>query len=601
MKAYRNLWASIVFIFVFCLLRFHAAEAQDLDRPSLESVVVRTDKVFYIPGEIIWFKLYSMGSDLSSPPSPRSRIAYVELLDEKKSPVFQAKVDLESTLSDGSFYIPPTVESGFYYLVGYTNLSKKDSLNQLYYRKIKIANPYRARSEVIDTAVQDRGHAPDWETANAGVRAVADQGGLDIRSSFDVERTRKRQNVEFSLTSYLDGEVVDADLAVSIYAVNELQKAPAQISFSDRTPRSNVETTDPVPYDSSNPHPITNTSTLELFFHQIRIQYHEKSSNQPIVGQEAFLTLIDRYPKLYVATTDSSGIATFFVNPFYGEMDMATQIAGGRPSDIQVLSPFMENHDFPGVGYTGSDTLDPASKDQLLHRHSLNVQLENLFYNEGGGEFYRLARDTVSFYGIADKVYFLDDYTRFVLMEEVFREYVTEVNIRRSRGDYSFRVFDEARGFYQSGVPLLVLDGVPISNANDLIAYDPLKVERVEIMTSKFIFGRTIYDGVVNFYTYDGDLKDFTLHAGVTLFNYEGLQQKRNFFYPAYENEEQRNSRFPDRRNVLLWKPTLVFDKSQTATVKFTTSDVPGDYVVVVEGLDKQGNVGSMVKYFTVE
>lgn len=165
----------------------------------------------------------------------------------------------------------------------------------------------------------------------------------------------------------------------------------------------------------------------------------------------------------------------------------------------------------------------------MLQAHGLNVQLENLFHNENRAQFHERESDAMPFYDTADKVYFLDDYTRFVLMEEVFREYILQVNIRRSRGEYPFRVFDEYRGAMQSGVPLLVLDGVSISNAKDLIEYDPLKVERVETITSKFIFGRTVYDGVINFYTYEGNLEGFTLQAGVTLFDYDGLQRIRRF------------------------------------------------------------------------
>lgn len=51
---------------------------------------------------------------------------------------------------------------------------------------------------------------------------------------------------------------------------------------------------------------------------------------------------------------------------------------------------------------------------------------------------------------------------------------------------------------------------------------------------------------------------------------------------------------------MLLWNPKVKFDESGEAHVAITSSDLPGYYVVVVEGIDGNGNVCSVRDYFDV-
>jgi len=47
------------------------------------------------------------------------------------------------------------------------------------------------------------------------------------------------------------------------------------------------------------------------------------------------------------------------------------------------------------------------------------------------------------FYGKADENYLLDDFTRFPVMEEVMREYVPGVFVRKRRDGFHFLVRDD--------------------------------------------------------------------------------------------------------------------------------------------------------------
>lgn len=140
--------------------------------------------------------------------------------------------------------------------------------------------------------------------------------------------------------------------------------------------------------------------------------------------------------------------------------------------------------------------------------------------------------------------------------------------------------------------PVILLDGVPLlGSANTIMDYDPLKVQKLEIVKPKFFFRTAAFDGILSFSTYNGNLEGFTLDPRTTVVDYEGLQIKREFYAPVYETAVQYSSRIPDFRNLLYWAPEIRTDKSEKE-ISFYTSDLPGTYAVVVQGVSKEGHAG---------
>ena len=70
---------------------------------------------------------------------------------------------------------------------------------------------------------------------------------------------------------------------------------------------------------------------------------------------------------------------------------------------------------------------------------------------------------------------------------------------------------------------------------------------------------------------------------------------------PRYENQKARSSRLPDQRHLIYWNPHLKINESGKEAVEFYTSDVPGDYIVIVQGLARDGVAGSGVYKFSVK
>jgi hypothetical protein len=162
-------------------------------------------------------------------------------------------------------------------------------------------------------------------------------------------------------------------------------------------------------------------------------------------------------------------------------------------------------------------------------------------------------------------------------------------------------VLDNVRkGLFQDD-PLVLLDGTPLFDIDKIMEFDPLKVKKLEVLTHRYYLGPFVFSGIVSYTTYTGDLGGFQLDPKVLSIDYEGLQRQREFYSPQYENQKQRESRLPDRRNLLLWAPQVKLDKDDRQPLEFFTSDLAGEYTIIIEGITKDGAAGSTTAAFSVK
>jgi hypothetical protein len=299
------------------------------------------------------------------------------------------------------------------------------------------------------------------------------------------------------------------------------------------------------------------------------------------------------------ATCDEGGRIHFELKDFYGAPEVITQT---NPEDsayrIEINNAFSEKY---------SETLLPGFEFQrmdsgLLTDKSVAMQVLNRYGGERLKHFTFLPGiDTSVFYYKADHSYLLDDYTRFTTMEEVLREYVVLILVQRRRGHFHLPVLDVNNNQFFETDPLILLDGVPVFNIDSLIALDPLKMKRLETVQHRAFMGSASFPGILNWTTYKGDLGGYILDPRATVVDYEGLQLEREFYAPSYATDEQAASHLPDFRNVLYWAPQLPTNGQGRGALSFYSSDLPGKYVVVVEGLAADGRAGTGIASFEVE
>src|SRR5437763_8659080 len=128
----------------------------------------------------------------------------------------------------------------------------------------------------------------------------------------------------------------------------------------------------------------------------------------------------------------------------------------------------------------------------------------------------------MGFYGDPDKEYDRDDYTRFHSLEEVIREYVVRVHVRKERSDYLLEVDNIPYQDRFHEPPLVLLDGVPIFDVNKLMKIDPLMIKKIQVVGRKYYYGHLVNSGILSLSTYEGNLSGLDLDPGTLVVDYEG-------------------------------------------------------------------------------
>ena len=314
---------------------------------------------------------------------------------------------------------------------------------------------------------------------------------------------------------------------------------------------------------------------------------------------EGYLSIPGTRTHFTSAHSDSNGVIYFEMREMLGSSEIIVQTNPLTDSlyRIEMNNPFSSSFSNTSIPeYRISKMFSNTLLDQ-----SISMQVQNIFTNDKRNQLLLPELDTAAFYINPTDRYLLDNYTRFTTMEEVLREYVSKIMVRKKKGVFNIPVMDIAGHQYFEANPLTLVDGVPVFDMNKVMEFDPLKIKKLEVVNGRYFSGSSYYDGIMNWTTYKGDLNGIELDQHATVIDYEGLQLQREFYAPSYEDEQQRISHLPDFRSTLYWLPNLTTNAFGKQEVTFYTSDLPGKYVAIVQGNTANGTLGSQQFSFEVK
>lgn len=445
------------------------------------------------------------------------------------------------------------------------------------------------------------------------------KGDMDLDVDMDVTEFKTRNQVKLSLLSRLEnGNATPADLSMAVYKIDSLQGIdPVNIvnylwlSSDLPTPIANPS----IYFDEKN------TNRAEAIDYVMLTQGWRKykwehilnegnntkpeflpelvgkiitgkvvpiKENAPVNGIGTYLSIPSTHAQFRPSTSDLKGRVQFQFANFTSDNQVIAQLEGKYNKDYKLAidNPFVKSNNKTfdkrfGFNRTTKFQLNQYHRNTLVQEH-YNNNLANYIPSK--------SIDTTAFYNKADDIYLLDDYTRFNTLEEVFREYVSTVKLTKSKDDFDIAVFDIINKRFFNNQPLILLDGLAMTDLNRLMEYDPLKIRKMEIVNKLYFLGNSTYSGVINLTTYTGKLEGFELDPKSVVLDYKGLQTQREFMPPVYDKATL--SRQPDFRHMLHWDPSISTGSNGKKELSFYTSDVPGKYVIVLQGINKNGQAG---------
>ncbi|MCC6289758.1 MAG: hypothetical protein IT249_17920 [Chitinophagaceae bacterium] len=443
---------------------------------------------------------------------------------------------------------------------------------------------------------------------------------LNIGTTADAKQysTRKKAVLQIHSTD-ADNKSVAANMSLSLYRIDDLQKKKTTDIYSylwlNADLAGNIE--DPLYYfDNINDATTKQLDNLVLThgwrrFKWDNIQQNKKplfeflpefegqiitgkiidsSTKKPFPDAIVFASVPGPYTQYYSSQSDNNGNIKFYTKNIVGpgELVLQAQETDKHFYSIEINTPFSGK-------FTENRLTDLNISPDLksaLETVSINAQLQRKYAADMLRKYYLPDVDTSTFYGKPDERYMLDDYTRFTTMEEVLREYIPGVIVGRANRKFKLTVFDVQNKRLFKDAPLVLLDGVPVQDADKIISYDPLKVRKIEVVTRRYYYGPLVLDGIVNFITYKGNLEEYEMDPRSVILDFEGVQLQREFYMPFYDTEAQRKSRLADFRNLLYWNPNVVTNKNGETQLQFYTSDMKGKYIGVIEGITPDGKAG---------
>jgi hypothetical protein len=227
-----------------------------------------------------------------------------------------------------------------------------------------------------------------------------------------------------------------------------------------------------------------------------------------------------------------------------------------------------------------------------LQMRSIHMQVENAF-EIGFNAPAKQPVDDSPFYGSLNKEYKLEDYTRFPTMEEVLREYIPEISVRKNRDQYRIFLRNLETNTSMTGEPLVLLDGTPVFDHTQLMKIDPLQIEKLQVITRPYYFQDIQFDGVVSYFSYKGDLANYPIDS--LSIAYTNYIPQREYLQPKHEE-----TTLPDTRHLLFWNPDVTIDATGKANLDFFASDITGTYIIRLNGITKEGLTGSSSLLFRV-
>jgi hypothetical protein len=446
---------------------------------------------------------------------------------------------------------------------------------------------------------------------------IAPRHNLDITANTDKQEYSTRQKVNLDISTQ---DTAGARLSVAVYRLDSLQGYPstdivrylwASSEWIGRTPSAQVFDDPAIAGLYTLTHGWTRFRWSDVLSHptgprifppEIRGQLITGRLTDPHTGAPAkdvitWLSAPGSAFRFAATQTDSAGKFQFDIKDFYGSDGIVIHtFPEGVPYKVEAFSPFSEQYTKAAIPAFRL----PAAKFPLLTRHSVGMQVQNVFTGDSLQRYNTPRIDTTPFFNRADYSYLTDNYTRFTTIEEILREYVREINITNSGGRLHLVMLNETlHDIFKDNKTLVLLDGIPVPN-DRIFSYDAMKVKRLDVIPREYVLGPSHFSGIASFTTYKGDYEGLELDSSSLQLEYDGMQYARQFYAPVYKTIRQTIDRLPDFRNVLYWSPDL-HAGTKAAPVEFFTSDVPGDYLIVIQGLSPDGRAGVTYKRFTVK
>jgi len=559
-------------------------ELEKLKSLPQEKVYVHHTGPLMFTGEYLHYAFYCFNARTNRA-SNVSFVGYVALVNQQGEYMVEQKVRLENGKSQGDFFINTNVPSGNYKLLAYTQWMKNNGLEQVFQDDLVIINPYQTDQSAL---------LPDDPQKMVSNQAAPIAQPLDssvIQLKMEREVFGKREKVTMNLKNY-KGQLGHGNYTIKVQKKSEMALQPAMNAI--------VYATDYLDVEGETQKTVGDSIFLpeqrgELLFGKVT-----NAIGNPVEGAKVVLSVPSEEFLLKFTTTDSNGNFYTYLRKDYKEDRAVIQI-NEDADDLEVSMGSTPNLDVSGLTF-GQFYLKPEYTD-VIEQRSVHNQLENQFFTVKPDSV--LLGDPIDpFEGGVRETLYLDEYTRFPTFQETLVELLNYAGYRnnRSGSDYiriaqDFETYNEEANVFPS---IVLIDGVFIPDHEKIKDFDARKIASISLVRDQYGMAGEQYQGMMLVKTIDGDFfEEYAPAHGINV-PIEKPMLKKNYFKQDYIMENEGDQHIPDYRRILFWEPHVAVSDNDM-TFEFYTSDLTGEFEVVLDGFTTYGKPISVSKTIVVQ
>ncbi len=569
---------NILIVFALCLFIIEGlyvnGQTNKINMPN-EKITLFTDRNIYVVGESIYFSAFITITDNTrnhrsdkkdllkilskNSPTNFSDISYIELITPNGEKIAEGKYIIQNRVSSGNLNIPKDIITGNYFLRAYTKYMRNFSPYSYSYIPLKIINPNS--KEVLSS---------NYDSSKVSTIELSQKNIANILSiSTDKKEYSKCEKVIIKIERADTNNELANSMCISVvpeYSVN------AKNTY--KTTLEDIKNIDYYPEIQG----ISLTGKLV-----------DNNSNKPLVLKKVNLSIVGNERDFSSITTDYMGRFFFSLPKFIGARDifLCTEYSKDTKPSILIDNDFCQTKvNLPSPAF--KLTVDEKNTAYNL---AVNFQLEQHFRKSPNTD--TLSKTFKPFYGEPSMVLVFDNYIQLPTIEDYINELLSFLKIKNNHGSKSLKIYS-AEPEMQIYEPLILLDLVSIDDPSKILALNPQNISRIELIDVPYIRGNFIYAGIISFFSKKSDYAGIDLPSSGVFFNFNFLTDCTDIKLNDYSSINK-----PDTRNTLFWNPNFEFENKKE--ISFTTSDTPGNYVVVLRGLQSNGEVFYCTSTFYVK
>lgn len=532
-----------------------------------EQIVLQTNTDFYLSGESILYKTICLNKK-NKETTTLSKIAYVELINNENNSVLRHKQVINNGISYNDFFIPTNIETGSYKIIAYTKLTQSN--NEYASKDIFILNPYLQLPEK---------HKENNTKLIEGLSNITEEKKNIAKIEPNKKDFNKREKVTFNVN-----ETIKGNFLINVMKIDSIPNLQAQknlnslLQIENNTIKNNSDT------------PLIPETRGEVFIGKITA----KKNIDDIENKKIALSLPGENFEFKIATTDINGTFKFLLENLNGD-----------EAYFQVFEKNKENYKIELINsslITNSKSekvikINPNYANAFLKRSIAN-QIQNIYYHTKSDTVFAYKKSK-PFYDGSDKEYLLKDYNQQNTIKEIFIEIIPEVYISKKEGKQTFSVNDykvnNSNLYFNT---LVLVDGFLLQDFDEILTFDPAYFTKINFVNKGFFLNKYIFNGVVNLTS-----KDFNYIPNTSQEYIIKAKLDRPQLFKKYYNVDYSKNKFekiPDYRYQLYWEPNVTEINSKN-TFEFYTSDISGNFKIIIEGITTTGESVYMENYIKVK